>query len=60
MKKDRQNGRPIIYNNEEKQRAGTCADILGLGFRSFLCHFVTFNGKLKEFSKKMITFVAKF
>ena len=31
-KKDRHDGRPIIYNNVEKQRVGTEAEDVGTGF----------------------------
>ena len=52
MKKDRQNGRPIIYNNVEKQRAGTEAEEVGEGSRSFLCRFVTFNAPIASSLRK--------
>ena len=40
MKKDRHDGRPIIYNNVQKQRAGTEAKDVGAGSRSLFEAFV--------------------
>jgi len=35
-KKDRHNGRPVRYNNMEKQRAGTETEDVGTGSRFFM------------------------
>lgn len=57
MKKDRHNGRPIIYNNVEKQSAGTEAEDVGIVCHIWLLYYME-KGSIYSYPRRVKHFLS--